>query len=154
MIKVFIDLYYIFMASSLVFPVRTYKYKWVLGVRYGAAWGGWHCNEVCHSSLVIVIWLSPSDTPILWVNYAGITYRRETHSLSKQLWQTDKWMCWVMLESSQLLPLHTGPSSVCENAESRITDDISSPLSWPSHTRSIYHIITDDDLSSQDSTLP
>ena len=59
-----------------------------------------------------------------------------------------------MLESSQLLPLHTGPSSVCENAESRITDDISSPLSWPSHTRSIYHIITDDDLSSQDSTLP
>ena len=51
-------------------------------------------------------------------------------------------------------PSTHGPSSVCENAESRITDDISSPLSWPSHTRSIYHIITDDDLSSQDSTLP
>ena len=49
-------------------------------------------------------------------------------------------------------PSTHGPSSVCENAECRITDDISSPLSWPSHTRSIYHIITDDDLSSQDST--
>ena len=59
-----------------------------------------------------------------------------------------------MLESSRrLLPLHTGVSSVCENAECRITDDISSPLSWPSHTRIIYHIITDDDLSSQDLTL-